>query len=116
MPGKPAAKFEHNKYSGGEIQVHWQISRALDWHPCHLASVPKGRMPPKWGEPVDRADKDIDGRLDAFEYRLSEIAEDARSIKAVETRLSGLAEELEVAVERAFAAAPSAAALTRLTW
>jgi hypothetical protein len=78
------------------------ISRALDWHPGHLAAVLEGRTPPKLGEPFVRSSDDIAGRLDVIEFRLNEIAEQARGIKAVENRLSGLSEEVEAAVERTF--------------
>lgn len=76
------------------------ISRAVDWHPDHLAAVLNGRTPPELGEPSVRSADDIAGRLDAIEYRLNEIAENARSVKAVETRLSGLADELTATLER----------------
>lgn len=78
------------------------LSRALDWHPGHLAAVLEGRTPPKVGEPFVRSADDIAGRLDVIEYRLNEIATQARGIKAVETRLSGFSEEIEAAVERTF--------------
>jgi hypothetical protein len=76
------------------------LSRALDWHPGHLAAVLAGRTPPKVGEPYVRSADDIPGRLDVIEYRLDEVAENARGIKAVEARLSGFSEEIEAAVER----------------
>lgn len=78
------------------------ISRALDWHPGHLAAVLEGRTPPKLGEPFVRSTNDIVGRLDAIECRLAVIADQARGIKIVETRLSGLSKEVAAAVEQSF--------------
>ncbi|HEY1570295.1 MAG TPA: hypothetical protein VGG05_03050 [Pseudonocardiaceae bacterium] len=74
------------------------ISRALNWHPGHLTAVLEGRTPPELGEPFVRSAEDVTGRLAAIDYRLHEIAEDGRVIKSVETRPSGLAEELAVSL------------------
>lgn len=76
------------------------LSRALDWHPSHLAAVRDGQEPPMPGEPFVRSPDDIPGRLDAIEYRLNEMAEQARIIKAIENRLSTFSEDIEGAVER----------------
>jgi hypothetical protein len=76
------------------------LSRALDWHPSHLAAILNGQVPPERGEPFVRSPDDITGRLDAIEYRLTEMAEQARTIKAIENRLSTFSEDIEGAVER----------------
>ena len=78
------------------------MSRALDWHPGRLAAVLEQRTPPELHEPFVRSADDVAGRLDVIEYRLGEIAEHARGIKAVETHLSRIVEEVEAAVERTF--------------
>jgi len=76
------------------------LSRALDWHPSHLVAVLEGKEPPNLGEPFVRSPDDIPGRLDAIEYRLNEMADQARIIKAIEHRLSTFSEDIEGAVER----------------
>lgn len=76
------------------------LSRALDWHPGHLAAVLEGRTPPRPGEPFVRSADDIAGRLDVIEYRLNAIAEQANKIAAVEARLTGFVDEIEAAVQR----------------
>jgi len=76
------------------------LSGALNWHPSHLAAVLGGQEPPERGEPFVRSPDDIPGRLDAIEYRLNEMADQARIIKAIEHRLSTFSEDIEGAVER----------------
>lgn len=75
-----------------------KLSCALDWHPGHLAAVLNGQVPP----PRPSREIDIAVRLDAIEGRLTEIAEQARVIGTVETRLSGLSDEMAAVVERTF--------------
>jgi hypothetical protein len=100
-----------SKQTVGEIQHNTEqrrrsartleaLSRALDWHPNHLAAVLDGAEPPEVGEPFVRSPDDIPGRLDAIEYRLKEMAEQARIIKSIEDRLSTFSVDIESAVER----------------
>jgi transcriptional regulator with XRE-family HTH domain len=109
--GEVIERSRLSKQTVGEIQHNTKqrrrsartleaLSGALDWHPSHLAAVLDGQEPPKRGEPFVRSTDDIPGRLDAIEYRLDKIVEQARIITAIESRLSTLSDDIEGAVER----------------
>jgi hypothetical protein len=44
------------------------LSRALRWHPRHLAAIRDGETPPGRDEPEAISDQDIPGRLAALEH------------------------------------------------
>jgi transcriptional regulator with XRE-family HTH domain len=109
--GEVIERSRLSKQTVGEIQHNTKqrrrsartleaLSGALDWHASHLAAVLAGQEPPKRGEPFVRSTDDIPGRLDAIEYRLDKIVEQARIITAIEGRLSTLSDDIESAVER----------------
>lgn len=78
------------------------LSLALDWHPQHLDAVLNGQPVPAVGEPVERSEDDIQGRLAAIEYRLEQIARELASIKGgvtqrlddIDSRIKELTEHL----------------------
>jgi hypothetical protein len=77
------------------------LSIGLDLHPDHLAAVLEGRTPPEPGEPFARSDNDVPRRLDVIEHRLNQILDRLDQVDSAD-RFSGLAAEIETAVQRAF--------------
>jgi transcriptional regulator with XRE-family HTH domain len=76
------------------------LSIGLDLHPDHLAAVLERRKPPELGEPFARSDDDIPRRLDVIEHRLNQILDRLDEVDSAD-RFSGLAAEIETAVQRA---------------
>lgn len=71
------------------------LSMALDWHPRHLHAVLTGQRVPAVGEPVSRSETDIPGRLDAIEYRLSQITTQLRAVDELSDRLDDIRRDVE---------------------
>ena len=76
------------------------LSIGLDLHPDHLTAVLERRTPPGPGEPFARSDDDIPRRLDVIEHRLNQILDRLDEVDSAD-RFSGLAAEIETAVQRA---------------
>lgn len=70
------------------------LSKALDWHPDHLAASLAGRTPPEPGKPFAKSPDDIAGRLDVIEDWLGVINDRLDRFDSTEQRLIGFVDEI----------------------
>lgn len=80
------------------------MSKALEWHPDHLAAVLEGRTPPEVGEPYAKSSDDIPARLDVLEHQIETMRAEIKEFDAsLDDRLNEFRREILAAYQRTIA-------------